>query len=229
MRGWIIFGAIVLVIVLLLLLRVGVNAEFGDVVTVLLKVGPFKIQLVPSKKEKTPKKKPKKAEEDKKKPKAETDGEKKPKKKLKLTFEDIRTGIEAAFTALYRVLRKTRQRIRIAPLDLSLTFAGDDPAKVAEIYGWANTAMWTMMPQLEKVIRIPNPHIHLDVDYQADKLCVRGRAGADFRVGDFFAIAFAAVGPLLRWLNGYLKRQKAAKQAEEAKEKQTREETKQTA
>lgn len=230
MKGWIILGAIVLVIVLILLLRVGIKAEFGDTVTLRLKLGPFKIQVLPENADKKPKKKKEKKKTKKPKKGEETsdDGEKaeKTKKKMpKLSFEDIRTVIAAAFTALYRALRKTRQRVRIEPLDVSVTFAGDDPAEVAQLYGWADTAMWTLMPRLEQVMRIPDPHIHLDADYQADTTRIAGRLGADLRVMDIFAILFAAVGPMLRWLKGYLKRQKA----EEANRKQTTEATEQNA
>ena len=57
--------------------------------------------------------------------------------------------------------------MRVDPLEASVIFGHSDPVKVAQMYGWANTAVWSMMPQLEELIHIPHPHIHLGVDYDA--------------------------------------------------------------
>ena len=32
-----------------------------------------------------------------------------------------------------------------------------DPAGAAELYGYINAGMWTVMPQLEQLTRIPDP------------------------------------------------------------------------
>lgn len=229
-----ILGILLALLVVILLLRVGVVISFGEELSVQAKAGPVAIQLVPKPEKKRPKK-PKKPKEKKPKKKKEevskpSDGEKKQKKKLNITFEDIRTVVPAILEALVRGLRKTRRRLKIDPMRLSLIFGGDDPAQVAQSYGWASTAVWTFMPQLERVTRMPDPYIHLDVDYQSMKTRAEGQVGLSFQIRDLFAIGFAFAWPVLKWLPGFLKRQKAqriilAQEAQEAEKAAQKAET----
>lgn len=211
MIGWYILGGIVLLLLAIWLLRVSVEIAFGQELRVTAKIGPKKLTLLPKpeKRERAPKKKKKKA------PAAEKKTEDKGKKKFPFTFEDIRSAAPVVFEALQKALRKIRRRMRVDPLDISITFAGDDPAKVAEMYGWANTAMWTMMPPLEQLIHIPDPHIHLGVDYNSFRITAEGRVGVRFRVGDLIVIALTLAVPVLKWYMN--RRKKAAPQKEETK------------
>ena len=211
MIGWYILGGIVLLLLAIWLLRVSVEIAFGQELRVTAKIGPKKLTLLPKpeKRERAPKKKKKKA------PAAEKKAEDKGKKKFPFTFEDIRSAAPVVFEALQKALRKIRRRMRVDPLDISITFAGDDPAKVAEMYGWANTAMWTMMPPLEQLIHIPDPHIHLGVDYNSFRITAEGRVGVRFRVGDLIVIALTLAVPVLKWYMN--RRKKAAPQKEETK------------
>lgn len=159
-----ILGILLLLIILLLLLRVGVRIRFGDELCVTATAGPIRLQLVP-KPEKEKKEKPKKETASGAKKEG---GEKKSSDKklpLGLTFADIRSALPALWESLKRGLRRTRQRLRIDPMQLSVCFGGDDPARVAETYGWANVAMWTVMPEVEKLTRMPDPRIHLETDF----------------------------------------------------------------
>ena len=211
MIGWYILGGIVLLLLAIWLLRVSVEIAFGQELRVTAKIGPKKLTLLPKpeKRERAPKKKKKKA------PAAEKKTEDKGKKKFPFTFEDIRSAAPVVFEALQKALRKIRRRMRVDPLDISITFAGDDPAKVAEMYGWANTAMWTMMPPLEQLIHIPDPHIHLGVDYNSFRMTAEGRVGVRFRIGDLIVIALTLAVPVLKWYMN--RRKKAAPQKEETK------------
>ena len=211
MIGWYILGGIVLLLLAIWLLRVSVEIAFGQELRVTAKIGPKKLTLLPKpeKRERAPKKKKKKALA------AEKKTEDKGKKKFPFTFEDIRSAAPVVFEALQKALRKIRRRMRVDPLDISITFAGDDPAKVAEMYGWANTAMWTMMPPLEQLIHIPDPHIHLGVDYNSFRITAEGRGGVRFRVGDLSVIALTLAVPVLKWYMN--RRKKAAPQKEETK------------
>ena len=211
MIGWYILGGIVLLLLAIWLLRVSVEIAFGQELRVTAKIGPKKLTLLPKpeKRERAPKKKKKKA------PAAEKKTEDKGKKKFPFTFEDIRSAAPVVFEALQKALRKIRRRMRVDPLDISITFAGDDPAKVAEMYGWANTAMWTMMPPLEQLIHIPDPHIHLGVDYNSFRITAEGRVGVRFRIGDLIVIALTLAVPVLKWYMN--RRKKAAPQKEETK------------
>lgn len=215
MVGRIILAVLLVLIILVLLLRVGVYISFGEQLQVRAKAGPVTVQIVPKPakkpKKKKQKKEKKKKEPEKKKEKPARTGEK---KKPSITFEDIRTVVPALFESLKKGLRKTRRRLKIDPMRLSLVFGGDDPSKVAEMYGWAGTAVWTFMPQIERLTRMPDPRIHLDADYGSGKTRAEGELGISLQIRDIFAIGGAFAGPLLKWLIGFLKRRKARGAAE---------------
>ena len=214
-----ILGILAVLILLLLLLRVGVHVRFGDELYVTAMAGPVRLQLVPKPEKKEPEK-PKKE----KPPKEEKPAEEK-QKKLELTPGDIRSALPAVWESLKRGLRKTRQRLRIDPMRLSVCFSGDDPSQTAETYGWANAAMWTVMPELEKLTNMPDPHVHLETDFNAPDTRVSGEVGLSFRIGDLLAIGFAFAGPALRWFMAFRK-EKAAREKAAAKEKKTPQDTK---
>ena len=216
-----ILGILAVLILLLLLLRVGVHVRFGDELYVTAMAGPVRLQLVPKpeKKEEERPKKEKPPKEKKGKPAEEKQ------KKLELTPGDIRSALPALWESLKRGLRKTRQRLRIDPMRLSVCFGGDDPAQVAETYGWANAAMWTVMPELEKLTNMPDPRIHLETDFNAQDTRASGEVGLSFRIGDLLAIGFAFAGPALRWFMAFRK-EKAAREKLAAKEKKAAQDTK---
>ena len=216
-----ILGILLALILLLLLLRVGVHVRFGDALCVTAMAGPVRLQLVPKPEKKKPEK-PKKEKPVKEKP--EKPAEEK-RKKLDLTPGDIRSALPALWESLKRGLRKTRKRLRIDPMRLSVCFGGDDPAQTAETYGWANAAMWTVMPELEKLTNMPDPHVHLETDFNAPDTRVSGEVGLSFRIGDLLAIGFAFAGPALRWFMAFRK-EKAAREKAATKEKKTPQDTK---
>ena len=207
-----ILGILLALILLVLFLRVGVRIAFGDELRVTAVAGPLRLQIVPR-----PQRKPKKE----KKPKEKS--EKKPqeapqeKKKLGLTPGDIRSALPYLWQSLKGALRKTRQRLRVAPLRLSLVLGGEpDPAASAETYGWISAAVWTFMPRLEELMRIPDPYIHLDVDYSAAETRAEGEVGLSFQIRDLFAIGFAFGIPVLKCLLRWRKEKKLREEAQKA-------------
>ncbi|MGM9662532.1 MAG: DUF2953 domain-containing protein [Oscillospiraceae bacterium] len=204
-----ILGGFLLLLILLLLLRVGVEVRLGEPLTVTLRLGPVRRQLLPQKKkekkaqpEEKPKEQPKKAKKDKP---AGT--------KPKIGPAEIRRGAELLLPALQKALRRTRRSIRVHPLNVHVVFGGDDPAAVAEQYGWATAAMWSLMPQAERLLVIPEPHIRLDTDFQAERTRTEGELGLSIRIGSTLGIALALLPAALRW---YRELPRAA-----AKEKET--------
>ncbi len=202
---YIILG-IAAVLCLLSLLRVGVRVIFGDELHVTAVAGPLRVQLLP-KRDKPEKETPKKPA-----PEKRADGEKKKReKKLDLTAEDVRTVLPAVWQSLQRGLQKTRRRLRIEPLKLSAVLGGAlDPAGAAELYGYVNAAMWTVMPQLEKWTYMPDPQLHTEIDFDAEKTRVSGEVGLSFQIRDLFAIGWAFAAPLVRWYMARQKRKRAA-------------------
>ncbi len=217
---YIILG-IVLLFFLLSLLRIGAKAEFaGELENTRLTViaGPARIQVLPKPD------KPEKGEKAKKEKltatKKEQEGNGKKARKPALSAQDIRTLLPAAWEALKKGLRKTRQRLRIDPLELSAVLPGAvDPAGAAELYGYINAGMWTVMPQLEKLTRIPDPHLHVEVDFDGERLKLSGRVGVTLQIRDLLAIGWAFAGPVLKWFMAMRKRQSAAEKEAAARAK----------
>ena len=204
---WCILGALALLVIIVLLLRVGVLVSLTDTLTVLLRIGPVAIPLYPAaeKKEKLASKKAKPA----------TEPTPKAKKKLSLdiTRQDVQEALKAVWQALEGVFRRIGRRIRVTPCEVSVVVGGPWPDKVAEQYGLISAAVWTVMPRLEQLIHIRDPYIHLDVDFNAPSTNVEGKLGLYLRVGDLIAIAFAAAKPLLKFYFPFRRRQKARQAA----------------
>ena len=203
---WCILGALALLVIIVLLLRVGVLVSLTDTLTVLLRIGPVAIPLYPAveKKEKPAKKA---------KPTTETTPKAKKRLSLDITRQDVQEALKAVWQALEDMLRRIGKRIRVTPCEVSVVVGGPWPDKVAEQYGLISAAVWTVMPRLEQLIHIRDPYIHLDVDFNAPATNVEGKLGLYLRVGDLLAIAFAAAKPLLKFYFPFRRRQKARQAA----------------
>ena len=193
-----IMGVILLAFLLLSFLCVGAEAELGDGVRVRFRIGPFRLTDLPGK----GKKKRKKTE-----PSGAEAAEKaaKPKEGGKSGLPRLSRGEWAelagvAFGALGGTLRRACRRTRIDPLELCVTFAGDDPAEVAKSCGVAHAALWTFFPKLEELFHIPNPSVTLNMDFEGGRTRVEGTVGVSLRICDFFAIFFTLAVPVGRWL-----------------------------
>lgn len=199
-----ILAVLALLTLLLCLLRLGVRASWGTETRVTAILGPVRLPLVPKKEKKPGKDKPRKD----KPPKEKAEKPKKDRRPLpKPGKEDIREAIQRLLPALKRALRKLGRGIRIDPLRVSLTLGGkNDPADAAEKFGYLQAAIWAGMPQLERWIRIPDPRIHTDVNFDAEKTEVSGEAAVTLRVGTLLAMGFALLIPALKWFLHYRKR-----------------------
>lgn len=189
-----VIGIIVLLLLLIAQIRVGAEVRFGKELAVKLRIGPVRKTIVP--KDEKPSGKQKEAKE-----KDET-AEKKPQKKRSLpkpTFHELTDLVSTAFSALGAMLRSVCRRLRIDPLEIFVTFGGADPADIAQTYGYASAAMWTLMPRAEALFNIPHPSLHLRMDYNTEKTHAEGTVGLSVRIGDIFAIVFALAIPLLKW------------------------------
>ena len=135
--------------------------------------------------------------------------------------------------ALKRTLRRTCRRTRIDPLEVGVIFAGDDPADTAQTYGYANAALWTLMPKLEELFYIPKPSVYLGMDFTKAETSAEGTVGVSLRVCDLFAILFTLAAPVgkwfLRWRRAHGGEAKAEPPAECAAAPETNEPEKRTA
>ena len=183
-------GGILLLVFLLLQLRLALWVTFDREVRVWAKILWLRFDLypIPEKKKKTGK--PKKDDASVQSPK---------KKKLSLTWTEIRELLPAAWESLQRGLSATRKRVVVDPVEVSIIIGGEDPAEVAQCYGWGNAVLWTVMPRLEELTRMPRPHVHLGMDYDAEKTAAHGTVGFRLRLWDGLCILWAFGRPLLQW------------------------------
>ena len=196
-----ILGGIFLLILLLSSVRIGIRAEFGQETKVTAKIGPCQISVLPKAEEKR-KERGKKTESN------DQKAEKKSTKKPALSLSDIRSAMPAVWESLQKGFKKSGQKIKVDPLVLCVIFGGEDPADIAEWYGWASSALWTVMPRLQERIQIPDPQIHLGVDFNAPKTVAEGKFGIWCRVSGIFAIGHAFVKPALKWFFANRKQKK---------------------
>lgn len=197
-----ILGAVILLLALLCLIRVGVWISFDSAFMLQVKAGPLRIQVFPMRK------KPKKKKAAKK-PKEEAQPKKKKQAIPKPDLLDIKDAFQTLWPPLRKALGRTWRGIRINPLQVGITIGGaEDPAAAAGLYGDCYAGIWTVMPQLERLLDIPNPYIHLDTDFNAGGFQVRGELGISIRIGTILLVGLGIGIPAIRWFLRYRKRKK---------------------
>lgn len=186
MRGWLIFGLVLLCLWLIGRLRLGAEVRYGQELAVALRIGPFRIKLLPAPPEEPGKpSKPKRPKREKL-PKAEPAA---PRQKkwgtgdiVSLVLDLIPVGIEA--------LGRLRRKVCIHRLYVDWMGAGaEDPAKAAVTCGRLQTAVGALLPALETAVDLRDYRIRLDVDYNAEKMALTAEAAASFTLGQLVCIA----------------------------------------
>ena len=213
MTAFLVIGVILLILLLLMSVRVGVIFRFGDQMTLKLRIGVLRLTILPKKK----KEKQTKTETAERTTQKSTS----PKKKKKLTPSEVCDLVTAVFSALRAIAHRAGKHLRVDPLELSAVIGGSDPTQVAQCYGAASAAVWSLMPQAEEIIHIPDPHIHIDMDYNAPHTAVSGKVGLSFRVGNMIEFIVAAAIPMLRWYKVYRKAHANDQQPNEAAKEAT--------
>ena len=64
------------------------------------------------------------------------------------------------------------------------------------------------MPQLERLMDIPDPRIHLDIDFTVPQTSAKGEAGISIRIGTLLLVGLGVGIPALRWFLRFRKRKK---------------------
>ena len=200
MIGFCILASVFLLLCVVCLLQVRISAEFGAENILIFGIGPMRKQLYPSAKivRQTRKTSAKKQKPD------------------RLTIpkpgiSDIRDAYTTLKPALVRALRRTRKGICVDPLQLSLALGGrEDPAGAAELYGYIHAGVWAVMPLLEQLVKIPDPGIHWDIDFEADKHRLTGALGIKIRAGTLLIVAIGLAVPAVCWFRKYIKKQNMA-------------------
>lgn len=179
---WILL-ALVLLIVLICLLRVGVDASYeDDVLTLKVVAGPVKLTILPKKPRKKPKKEKKKKEKKPKKKKPKKPKKEKEKKKLSLSFL-----IGVAKLALQAV-NTFRRKLHVDVFRLVFIAGGSDPYDVAMLAGRVRAALDGLYPLARKALVIREREVRVGADFLADKPAFAGRLKLTIRIGQVLGI-----------------------------------------
>ena len=202
---WIALAVLLVLAMFLWRLRLGLYVAFGpEQAAADLTIGPFRVRMAPSSGEKKPPQETKKPGKPKKTPK---DLSSAAKKIPRPNREDLKDALETLWPVSKKALARTRRGIRVKPLRLSVTLGGaEDPAAAAELYGGLNGLLWTGMPALEQLLDIPDPHIHLGLDFDAPKTQAEGEIGLSIRLGTLVAVGVQMGIPAIGWLRRFMKR-----------------------
>lgn len=213
MLMWVLMVLAVLLLAVCLT-RVGVRIVLTDgTVTVDAKVGPLRFRLYPRRERKSPKQEQPPAEQ-----------RARSRKPIpKPAWADVKDAARTLWPPLKRALARTRRGVRLDPLRLSLTLGGqEEPADAAQLYGELHGGMWTVMPLLETLLNIPDPALHIGVDFNAETAALDGEVGITARIGTLLRIGLGIGFPALRWFLQYQKQKKAVNKTSAASAAQER-------
>ena len=210
MIGLCIIMAVLLVIVIILLVPVGAEAEYDrSGATLWLRIGGIRKILYPRPPKPEGEKKPKKEKPKKEKTKKQPE-ENEPKKggTLQLITQLIPVGIEA--------LGRFKRGLIIKKLTLWFCFGGDDPAKVAMNFGGASAGAGMIVPLLQSNFRIKEMDVRNGVDFTSSETTVYAHADIRIRIITVLAIAVMAGIKTLKIFTARKKEAKAAAAKPEA-------------
>lgn len=191
MTALIVIGAIILFFVLLALLRVGVDARYGEEGAVVrLRIAFLRITVYPEKRPET--KRERQKERKKKRKKKEKEGPPEEEKAGGLdTFKGILDG-------LVKALGRLRQKLTIDLLQIHLVIGAENAAAAALRFGAGNAIMGVIVPLLENNFNVKERDLRTDVDFMAGKTKIAARATLTMAVWHLFYIAAGFLFPFLK-------------------------------
>lgn len=198
MSGWVVFGIVIAVFVLIGCIPVGVDARYMEnELSLRLKIGLLKMQILPAKPKKAAPKKEKKTA----KKAAASQKPEKPKKKAsmpKLTLSDILALVNLTCDTLGDLRRK----LRVEVLTLHVVLGGDDPAKAAMQYGGAWAAIGMLNPKLDQLFVIKKRDIQPILDYNEKEMSISAQLALTITIGRALSLGLKAGARFLKlWIN----------------------------
>ena len=196
---WMTLLVIFAILVLIGCIPVGVDARYSaDGVFLTAKLGPFRLQLLPQKPKKKPKKRKPQQKQPKKTPAKAEPQEKKPNPLLSGGVDGLMQLLDLAFDTLGDLRRK----LRVNELTLYVLIGGaDDPAKAAMGYGRAWAAIGAITPSLERLFVIKKRDIRPALDYTISNTQIDAHLVTTITIGRSLALALRAGIRFLKILN----------------------------
>lgn len=195
--GWIIAGAILVVILLLTLGRVTVIVDFNKSLILKIKYMFFPVFALPVKKKSTDKPKKAKKKSKKKDEKSEEKSEEKSKKKLELG--EIFELVKLALDSLGKPLKKILKRVEISHLALNIVCGGEDAARAAITFGAVNMAVGNLLGWLDTFFTLkPVDELSINVDFESEETLADAYVEVKLTVAAALAFAFTLIGRALK-------------------------------
>lgn len=203
MTWWMILLLIFAVLFLIGCIPVGVSALYREEqLTVKLKIGLLRLQVLPGKEKPAKKpKKPKKKQEKPKNPQPKTAGAGEKKKGSNLLPNGLWSVLDY-LQLLSDTLGNLRRKLRLEVLTLHATFGGDDPAKAAMSYGRAWAAVGALEPWLDRLFVIKKRDIRPILDYNVEKQTIDGQLTLTITIGRALALGIRAGFGFLKIFKG---------------------------
>lgn len=216
MTGWIIAGAVLLLILLLLMCRVTVIFDYSGSIYLRVSVLCFTVFRIPQKelterqKKRAAIKARKKALKDAKKAEkkalteakeAEEKESKKSeeKKKEKPSIEELIELAKVALESLGKPLKKILKRTEFSHLSLDIICGGEDAAKAAINYGAANIALGSALSTIDTFFTLKTPDdLHIGVDFYQEKTVIKLYCEIRLTLGAALAFVFTLLGRAVR-------------------------------
>ncbi len=176
MTGLIVTLCALILLTALLLLRVGVQVEYGrDALAIRLRIGPGYVQVIPAK----PRGKSKK-----------TNPAKPAEKKRKAPSKGGTLKLICDFLPLVlRTIKRFCGKLQVDKLDMVLTAGATDPGDAALQYGRANAILGSLWQPIVTACHVVDGHARVDVNFEATHPEIYLLAGLSLRVGQILALA----------------------------------------
>ena len=188
MKALFVLAVLVLILLLLGQVRVGGRAEFSaEGFFLWIRLGRFKLKILPAGPKEEKPKKPKKQKKELKEPKKE-----KPPTPLP---EKIGGALEYAQALLPVALEAAKgmwRGLRVDVLELELTAGGSDPADAAMLYGQANAALGALWHPLTRAFHVKDGTARVKLDFDAPGTTLYGQAALSIKIGTLVWIGLGA-------------------------------------
>lgn len=194
--GWIIAGAVVIVLLLLILSPVTVYFDYSKDILLTVRYLCFTLFRIPAVKKKPAGKREKKPREKKK------DREDKEEKKEKPSLSEIMNLIKCVMNSLGKPLRKILKRTAFSHFTLKVVCGGEDAAKAALNYGRVNIAVGSALGMLDSFFTLKKvDDIDVSVDFYSET--TTAECYVEVRLSPAAALAFVFT-MLGRFLKNYV-------------------------
>ena len=180
---------IVIILAVIALLPVGVDASYGAGEAILrVKIGSILIGILPKKDSVSPGKK--------KNQKTKSKKAGKPKKPVKkLLFEEILALLKLGLHSLERF----RKKLSVDKFILHYTAASSDPSSTAIQFGAASAAVGSLIPVLERNLKIRDRDIRINFDFAEEKPYIFTQLTATIQIWELLYIGAAFGTEYLIW------------------------------